>query len=404
MSLKPRTLGLLVAGGAILAGLLYVTFRTEPIAVDLHEIAQGPLRVTVDADGQTRISDVFEVAAPITGTALRSPVDVGDAVMADDTVVARVEPVAPSLLDSRTRMQAEASVAEAEAALHVAETELRRVTEEQTFAQMQFDRVQVLVERGVSSITAMEDVTQRLAIADAAVEAGEARINIAQSTLARAEAALIGPGGNGAATEGDCCVDLVAPADGVVLSVANMSERPVTAGMPLVSIGDPENLEIVADLLSTDAVRLSPGAVAIVERWGGPDTLLAELDRVEPAARTHVSALGIEEQRVDATFTLTTPLEERRGLGDGFAVFLRIIEWEAESVTQVPLSALFRRGEDWAVFVAEGGFAQERIIEIGRRSDRFAEVLEGLDLGAAVITHPNDDIVDGSPVIDRDLL
>lgn len=404
MSLKPRTLGILVVGGAILAGLLYVTFRPEPIAVDLHEVTRGPLQVTVDADGQTRIRDIFEVAAPISGTALRSPVDVGDAVLAGETVVALVEPVPPSLLDSRTRMQAEASVGEAEAALNVAQTELRRSVEEQTYAQMQFDRVQVLVERGVSSITAMEDVTQQLAIADATVDAAEARINIAQSTLDRSRAALIGPDGANGAANGDCCIELMSPADGVVLSVANISERPVTAGTPLVSIGDPTELEIVADLLSSDAVRLAPGAVAMVERWGGPDTLMAELDRVEPSARTHISALGIEEQRVDAIFHLTTPQEARAGLGDGFSTFLRIVEWQADEVTQVPLSALFRRGDTWAVFIANGNTAQEVTVELGRRSDRFAEVLSGLEPGAMVVTHPNDDLVDGGLMIDRSAL
>lgn len=400
MSLKPRTLGILVVGGAILAALLYVTFRTEPIPVDLHEIASGPLQVSVDADGRTRIRDIYEVAAPITGTALRSPVQVGDTVIAGQTVVAEVEPVAPSLLDSRTRMQAEATIAEAQAALNVAETDHRRAQEEQTYAQMQFERMQVLVERGVSSITAMEDVTQRLAIADAAVEAAAARIDIARSTLERSRAALMGPE-TANAGNGDCCVEIVAPADGVVLSVANISERPVAAGAPLMSIGNPGELEIVADLLSSDAVRLSPGAVAIVERWGGPDPLMAELDRVEPSARTHISALGIEEQRVDAIFRLTSPPEERAGLGDGFSTFLRIIEWQAEDVLQVPLSALFRRGEDWAVFVADGNTAREIIVELGRRSDRFAVVTGGLEPGMMVVTHPNDDIADGSPVIDR---
>lgn len=404
MSLKPRTIGIIVAGVAILAGLLYVAFRTDPVPVDLQEVVRAPMMVTIDADGQTRIREIYEVATPIAGTALRSPVAVGDPVAAGVTVVAMVEPVAPSLLDSRSRMQAEAAVREAEAALNVAETDLRRAAEEQTFAQMQHDRIETLVERGVSSFTALEDVAQRLAVANATVDSARARVNIAQSTLERAEAALIEPnaGSNPDGADGvECCVRLLAPVDGVVLDVPNISERPVTAGAPLVSVGDPSDLEIVADLLSSDAVRIGPGTRAIVERWGRPEPLEAVLTRVEPSARTRISALGIEEQRVDAIFTITSPPEAREGLGDAFSVFLRIVEWEDDEVVQVPLSALFRLDSGWAVFVAEDGRAVARMVGVGRRGTRMAEVTEGLEPGERVITHPNEDISDGVTVQDR---
>jgi len=394
-----RTIGLTLAGAAMLGGLAWVAFRDDPVAVDMITVARGPMQVTIDADGQTRIRDVFEVASPIAGTALRAPVEVGDPVVAGETVVARVEPVTPSPLDARTRAQAEASVAEARAALDVARSDLTRAEEEETFARMQFDRTQTLVERGVSSVTQLETVTQSLAVAEAAAASARSRIAMAEGTLVRSEAALLGP--EGGAEGGDCCVDLTAPADGVVLSVATISEHPVQAGAPLVSVGDPGDLEIVADLLSSDAVRIGPGTVAMVERWGGPDPLEAVLTRIEPAAATQVSALGIEEQRVDVIFDIRTAPEAREGLGHGFSVFLRVVEWDSADALQVPLGALFRRGEDWAVFVVENGVAAERIITLGQRGARMAEVLEGLEDGDTIITHPSDAVVDGVTVIDR---
>jgi HlyD family secretion protein len=194
---------------------------------------------------------------------------------------------------------------------------------------------------------------------------------------------------------------LRAPTDGVVLSIATISEHPVQAGAPLLTIGDPADLEIVADLLSSDAVRIGPGTPALVERWGGPVPLAATLLRIEPAAETRVSALGIEEQRVDAVFALETPAEARAGLGHGFAVFLRVVEWEGADTLQVPLGALFRRGDDWAVFTVEDGVARERAVSLGRRGARSAQILEGLEDGAIIITHPSDAVSDGVAVIDR---
>ena len=398
-----RTVGLALAGVALIGGLSYVAFRDDPVPVDLVTVERGPLRVTIDADGQTRIRDIYEVASPIAGTARRAPVSVGDPVVAGETVVARVEPLSPSLLDARSRAQAEASVAEARAALDVARSEMRRAEEEEAFARLQFDRTQTLMDRGVTTVTQMETATQSLAVAEAAVAAAQSRVAMSEGSLERAEAALVRPGGSATATE-DCCVELRAPSDGVVLSIATISEHPVQAGAPLVTVGDPADLEIVSDLLSSDAVRIGPGTRAMVERWGGPDPLEAVLTRIEPAAVTRVSALGIEEQRVDAIFEIETPPGERPGLGHGFAVFLRIVEWESDDALQVPLGALFRRGEDWAVFVAEDGVARERIVSLGERAARRAQILDGLEEGDRIVTHPSDTVTDGVMIVDRDAM
>ncbi len=403
MKLNPRNIILGLIGLLAAGGLAVVAFRTEPIPVDLAPVARGPMQVTVDADGETRIREVYEVSAPVSGTALRSPVDVGDRVVAGETVVAVVEPVAPALLDARARLQAEAALREAEAAFHGAGSELARAEEDLAYAQSQFDRAQTLVERGVASVTRLEDASQMLASRQAGRQAAQSQLEAAASARDRAAAALIEPGA-ARGTDGDCCIPILAPISGVVLAVDQISERPVNVGARLVSLGDPTDLEIIADLLSSDAVRLAPGAPAAVERWGGTPPLAARLRAVEPVARTKVSALGVEEQRVDARFDILSPPADRPGLGGGFAVFLRIVEWEAEDVLQVPLSALFRRGEQWHVFAASGGIAREVEVGVGRRNNRMAEVTGGLQPGMAVVTHPNDALADGAAIVERTAL
>ncbi|MFK7837433.1 MAG: efflux RND transporter periplasmic adaptor subunit [Sulfitobacter sp.] len=400
MAYSTRTLVLIGIGVTLVAGLSYVSFRTDPVPVDLATVTQGPLEVTINADGQTQVRDLFEVAAPISGKALRSPVSEGDPVIAGETIVAVVQPASSSLLDARSLMQAEAALREAEAARHVAQADLRQAQETARFAQSQFDRTQALVQRGVASITRMEDDTQRLAVAQASIEAAQARIEMADGTIERARATLLVPDAR-ETTPDACCVQLTSPSDGVVLSVAAISERPVAIGTPLVSIGDSTQLELVADILSNDAVRLAPGALAYVERWGGDDVLQARLDRIDPKARTKVSALGIEEQRVDAYFTLTSTDDARPNLGDGFSVFLRIIEWRAEDALQVPLSAVFREGTDWTVFVALEGVAEKRSVTLGRRNDRSVQITSGLRPDEKVVTHPSDEISAGVSLIER---
>lgn len=393
-----RNIALGTLATAIVAGLVFVTVRPEPVPVDLHTVARGVLQVTVNADGETRVKEEYEVAAPIAGLARRLPVEVGDPVEAGVTVVAEVEPVAPALLDARSRLQAEAAVREAEAALRVAETDHARAVEEHEYARGQFERTSALVERGVASTTQLESAHQAFTVSEAALNAAEARIEQAKSSLDRARALLVE--GDASAGVEACCVSIRAPADGVVLSIENASERPVQAGAALLSIGDPRELEIVADLLSSDAVRLPEGARASVERWGGPP-LEARLERVEPSARTKVSALGIEEQRVDAVFELVSPYEARPALGHGFAVFLRIVEYEEADALLVPLSAIFRTGETWSVFRAVGERVERVPVEIGRRNTGFATVLTGLEAGDRVVEHPSEQLEDGALFVER---
>lgn len=392
---------MLAAFGVLTAGMLGVlAFRTEPVPVDTVPVRRAAMQVTVDVEGETRISEIYEVAAPIRGTARRAPVRVGDPVTAGETVVAVIDPAASDPLDPRSRVQAEAAVGEAEAGLHVARSTLRQAREKVDLAQIEFWRAKELVERGVASLTRLETAEQTLAISQASLEAAISSLEMAKSTLDRARATLIEPGTDTGA-QADCCLRITAPVDGRVLDIEVISERPVSAGTRLLSIGAPDDLEIVADVLSTDAVRLEVGDRAMVERWGGAGVLEARVSKIEPSGYTKVSALGIEEQRVDVVFELISPVAQRPSLGDGFAVYLRVVEWEGDDVLQIPLSALFRQAGDWAVFAAENGVARLRPVQIGRMNDLFAEVLEGLSEADDVLVHPNDRVEDGTPIVRR---
>ncbi|CUH75305.1 efflux RND transporter periplasmic adaptor subunit [Tropicibacter naphthalenivorans] len=397
MTLTLRTLGLSAAALAIVGGLAFTAMRTDPVPVDLGQVTRGALSVTVNADGKTRIRDLYEVSAPIAGTVLRLPVHVGDRVNAGD-VVAQVEPATPTLLDARSRAQAEAALHEAEASVQYARAEVTRTEAAQAYAQTQFTRTQALVDRGAASLTALEDASQRLTLAQAGAQSAVAQLEMSLAAVESARAVLVTPEQVSGATA--CCMALTAPVDGVVVDITDENARPVVAGAQLLSIGDPSDLEIVVDLLSSEATRLKPGARASVERWGG-DPLEAELTLIEPAARTVVSALGIEEQRVDAILDLTSSPEAWKGLGQGFAAFVRIEEWRSDDTLLIPLSAIFRRDGAWFTYAVEDGVAQEVSIQIGRRDGQMAQLLQGLGEGAQIVLHPPDTVADGVAVAPR---
>ncbi len=398
--MKPslRTIITSLVAIAIFGGLAFIGFRTDPVPVDLHTVDRGPLEVLINADGVTRIREIYEVAAPVTGTARRSPVRVGDAVTAGETVVAVVQPAASPILDARSRAEAEAVLHEAIAALAASDADIMAAREELNYAESNHSRILRLVDRGIASIAALEDSGRQLASAEAAHDAALSRREMAAGGVDRARATLDEPTLSDATS---CCMELRAPATGVVLSIDTISARPVQSGARLLTIGDPSDLEIVADLLSADAVRLPADAAARVERWGGEDALDATLRQVEPIAREEVSALGIEEQRADAIFDLTSPLADRAGLGEGYAVFLRIIRWRTEDALRIPISATFRHDDGWATFVAVDGTAKLRPIALGRMGELLAEVTGGLDAGEDVVLHPSDKVGDDVPIVAR---
>jgi HlyD family secretion protein len=248
----------------------------------------------------------------------------------------------------------------------------------------------------------MDQAVSAAETARAQVRQAEASLRLHRSELASARARLIQPGEEDAAGSAACCVLIRAPVDGVVLKVHAESAQVVAAGAPIAEIGDPGDMEVSVDLLSMDAVRVTSGAAARIEDWGGGEALEARVRRVEPSAFTKVSALGIEEQRVNVILDLLEPRTAWEALGHEFRVFVRIRIWRGEDVVRVPLAALFRRGDQWAVFKVMEGGAVTTSVSIDHRDTRFAEVTEGLSPGDVVILHPSDQIEDGAPVEARE--
>lgn len=399
MANKSLKMGALIAGGLLLMAGLFRALAPAPARVELIEASRGPMAVTVTAEGITRIRDTWTITAPVGGALARSPVDVGDPVLAEETVVAIIEPAEPPFLDARARQLAEASVAEARAAVHLAEANLYRARTELSHFASELTRYRALAERGTLSTAALEDASQAVVSARAARDVAASDLDMRRATLQRMLAQLAEPKLRAAgAPPGECCLQLTSPGSGVVLSVRDLNARRVEAGAPLLTVGDPQDLEVRVDLLSQDAIEVAPGTEALLERWGGVGLLEARVTEVEPSAFTRISALGIEEQRVPVVLELLTPPESRVGLGDQYRVVVRLVLWSDEAVLRVPQSALFRHAGGWALYVAEAGRARLRPVEVGRVSTVWAQILGGVTAGEQVIAYPGAAITPGARV------
>lgn len=387
---------------AIVAGAVFYAFRPQPLAVDLATIERGEMVVTIDGDGQTRAREVYVVSAPITGRVLRVERHAGDHVVANETVLATIQPTDPTFLDRRARAQAEAAAKAAAAGFALAEAEQARAVAELDFAQSELKRAEQLVQRGNLSQRDFDRAKLEVRTADAAVATTEATVEMRRFELETARAALIEPGEEAAAGDGQsCCIDVFSPVNGRVLRVLRESEGVAVAGAPLIEVGDPQDMEIVVDLLSSDAVRVAEGAEVMIEDWGGGDSLGGVVRRVEPYGFTKVSALGIEEQRVNVIIDFADPPERWRDLGHGYRVEAHIVAWRGDGVLKLPLGALFRDGESWTVFAVVDGLARLRTVEIGHSNGRVAEVAAGLAAGDIVILHPSDLVADGVRIVPR---
>lgn len=392
----------IVLGGLALAGAAgWWALRPQAVPVDMAAVARGPLEVTVADDGKTRIIDVYTVSAPVSGTVQRAPGSVGDRVEAGATVVAMIRPAAPAFLDARSRREAESALAAAQAAVRLAEAQAVEAQAELDLARSEQRRVEELARRNIVSERMFEEANAGVRRAEARLDIARATLEMRQREMESAEARLIGPETGAGAENGDCCVVVRAPVDGDILTIHHESEAVVAAGTPLVEIGDPAALEVVAELLSADAVRIREGAEARVEGWGGP-ALAATVRRIEPSGFTKVSTLGIEEQRVRVVLDLPGPTQARPGLGHGYRVTIAIVVERHDDALLVPLGALFRQGGDWAVFVVgEDGRAALRRIGIGARDARSALVGSGLAEGERVVLHPSDRVAEGVGVVAR---
>lgn len=392
----------LVAVGIIAA--LVLAFRPQPVPVEFAEVTRGPLQVGVEEDGQTRIRERYVISAPLAGRLQRITLDPGDPITAGQTLLAAIDPTDPSLLDVRELALAEARVGAAEAALRQTDARYERAQAELDFAEKDLARIRELAP-GTFGEEELDRAELRRETALQDLRSAQFAQDVSRFELEQAQAAMVRTQPEGSATQpttdSTAQLRLIAPVEGVVLRLLQESSAVVTAGTPLLEVGDPRDLEAVVDVLSTDAVQIEPGAPATIERWGGGEPLRAAVRLVEPAAFTKFSALGVEEQRVNVILDLVSPYEERRNLGDAYRIEANITLWQADDVVQVPTGALFRRGDQWSVFVVENGIAAERPVRIGHRNGLAAEVLEGLEPGEKVIAYPSDRVSAGTKVVAR---
>jgi len=381
-------IGIFLLALLVMAGLVY-GFLPQPVPVDVFAAFKGPLAVTVEEEGKTRVMERYVVSAPMSGYARRIDLKVGDAVKRGQ-VVALLEPARSDALDPRSRAQAAAQASAAEAALAGARENARVAGAEANLARQELARTEALGKSSFISAQAVDLARSNAARTQAAQQAAEYAVNVVRFQLDTARAALALPQSGAAADT----LSVRSPVEARVLKVVHQSEGTVRAGDPLIEVGNPETLEVEAEVLSTSAVKLSKGAKVILDRWGG-NSLQGAVRVVEPAGYTRVSALGVEEQRVRVIVDFTSPRDAWRRLGDGYRVEASFVVWEGSDVLQVPASALFRHNNGWAVFVAEAGRARLRPIQVGQRSGLQAQVLDGLKAGDKVIVHPDDKVTDG---------
>ncbi len=393
------------AGAAVVAVLIggYYALRPLPVPVDTAVIDRGALAVTIDEEGKTRIREVFMVSAPVAGKMLRSPLEAGDVVEAGKTIVSVIEPTSPTFLDVRSRRELEATVAAASAAVELARAEVQRAASELKFADKELERALALSRTSVISEKAQEQAELDVDSKKALLAIARATLELRRQELNSARAKLIGPESPDMINDtGGCCIEVRAPVSGQVLKVIAESEQVVASGALLAEIGNPHDLEIVVELLSSSAVKIAPGAKASIENWGGDKMLSAKVTTVEPTGFTKVSALGVEEQRVNVLLELTDPPKDWKALGHEFRVFVKIAQWQNDDVMRAPLSALFRKGNDWAVYKLVDGKAELAAVEIDHRNARTAEVVGGLAEGDEVILYPSDRVEEGVRVIRRE--
>jgi HlyD family secretion protein len=381
---------------AVVALLVYL-FWPAPVAVQTARAERGPLVVTVDEDGQTRIKERYEVSSPLAGRLRRIELHEGDRVEAGKTLLATIEPSDPSLLDARARAEATARVRASESAVEQSTSRLEKARADLAFAETELGRVTQMRQRNAASESEVDEAQSTYRAQTEEVAVARHAVTIARFELEQAKAALIHTQETSNSID-EPRFEIHSPITGRVLRVIQESAGYVVPGTKLIEVGDASDLEIEVDVLSTDAVRVRPGNSVIIEQWGGEQPLHGYVRRVEPSGFTKISALGVEEQRVYVIIDLVEPPEARPSLGDAFRVEARIIEWESSDVLKVPLSALFRDGTDWAVFVVERGTARLRRVKIGHRSSLEAEVLEGLVAGEEVILHPGDNVSAGIAV------
>ena len=393
MNASPRKVLFWIAGAIALAVLAWLAMREPVQMASVAQVSRGPLEQSFLEEGKTRLKQRYVITAPLLGVVRRITLQPGDAVQ-DRQVVAEIDPTGSALLDPRSRSQALAEVSTGESALRALHQRLAAATTAEAVAQGELRRMQQLRAQGMVTASQLDQARTQADTASAALSTARSDEQIAARRLqvARASLAEEGQAGRGKV------LPVTAPVAGRVLKRHVESSTAVAMGQPLLDIGDPAQLEIEVEVLSTDAVRVAAGQKARVLRWGGEGVLDASVTRIEPGGFTKVSALGVEEQRTRVILDFASPRERWAALGDAYRVEVEFILKQAKDVLQVPGSALFRAGDGWAVYVVDGGTARHTPVKVGARSATAAQVLDGLKADQPVIVQPDDRIKDGTRI------
>lgn len=386
-----RRVPTLLASAGIVGAVVYA-WLPKPVAIEIARIEKKELVVSVEEDGRARVKDRYTVSAPLTGNVARIELRAGD-VVKQGAVLARLVPLSAPLLDARTKQEAASRVGATEAARRQSFAQIERAKAALLYAKRENQRASTLAKTGAVATVELERSDLDLAARSAELTSAEFGAKVAEHELAMAKAAL-GAFTHTAKSIARDGMDVPNPVSGRILKVMRESEGVVQAGAPLLELGDPSALEIVVDVLTADAVRIRPGAEVRIERWGGPE-LSGRVRLVEPSAFTRLSALGVEEQRVNVLIDLVDPYAKWAALEDGYRVEARIAVWKQSDAVVIPTSALFRRDGAWACFVVESGRAKERKLQIGQQNATDAEVLSGVLPSDVVVEHPSDRMVDG---------
>jgi HlyD family secretion protein len=395
-----RTLLWSIITGVLIIALLYA-FWPRAVITDIANLSRGDLRITITEEGKTRVRDVYVLSAPVAGYLRRIEAEVGDPVFHSKTVVASIEPIEPAFLDPRTEAQAKAEVEAAKSSTEFARASVDQAQAELEFAQGELGRMRDLRSNSSVSQRELDNAQRDYKTRRAALSTTQASLQMRLFELERAKAVLMSPA-TSPSIHGTCeCVDILAPIDGRILKVLNENEGVVTAGTSLVEIGNPKNLEIVVELLSFDAVKTKPGQNVLITNWGGDYPLIGKVSLVEPIGFKKISALGIEEQRVNVIVNIQSDFSEWQRLGHGYQLDVDILLSESKDVLTVPITALFREQQKWAIYAVVDDQVEKRHLKLGNMNHLFAEVVSGLEENQAYVLHPNDQIVNGVRVSQR---
>lgn len=383
-------------GGALLIALIVVGLWPRAVPVEIATVVRGPLVVTVDEEGMTRVKNRYLVSAPVAGQLRRIDWKAGAVVEAGKTVLAVLETSGADFLDARSQAQAEARVSAAEAAREAALAQKERATSAAKMFTADLERLKELFAKKVLSPQEFDVAQMRADTTAQDARAAEFALKVAEFELQQARAVLT-RGAGGSATNAEPLV-ITSPVSGRILRVFQESARVVPAGFSLLELGDPTDLEARIEVLSRDGVAIKPGARVTLEQWGGPEPLQARVRLVEPSGFTKISALGVEEQRVYVVADFLDPIEKRPTLGDNYRVEARVVIWENASALRAPAGGLFQRAGSWQAFAVEGGRARVRTVRVGRSNGVESEVLEGLSEGEQLVVYPGDKVSDGTRI------